>query len=306
MVSLNNRVKSFSYLSQADCMFQPPKRPKTKDSERGLKITDAEKLSSRFQDYRNDSNLTGYLDLVDVADLRRLRFSWPVIRWYLFFKTHCTGCTAGLGTKNALLHLDETGSVLDKYIGDEDTLIKNFPIVQATGKNSSALKQNAINLEQMFAAAIVNLCEDIAKAKTLTNPDNEALQKHWAVKFPELTSDKTNYPEFQWTDVVLPGLGPLIEYEETHLEKYNRAINILLLLQHALMPSRWKKRSLSNYYKSKTVTNADRPIWMKPAVSVRESLGATGVLTPQRLALELIPKPSPGLYAESMAKHDTE
>ncbi|KFY93428.1 hypothetical protein V498_04442 [Pseudogymnoascus sp. VKM F-4517 (FW-2822)] len=200
--------------------------------------------------FKNEAAACAYLGFTDLADLRRLRVSIPVLTAYqILEKNYFNKRRASKHAFSILRDLDSESKKID-FGANLNELSAKYIV-----PNMSIHSR-----DYLLAGVIYHLSNTIEDADEMWKDDDAIVAKF------EKDMGCTITP-FDRGTVILPELGPLAEFEEDVMERYSRTFVLIKHLQHRLSSS---MRSYFNAeeYSSVTVLKSSVPVWMRTTTHV--------------------------------------
>lgn len=197
------------------------------------KMTNA-KTNSIFKNFKNKFRIAAYLNFKNVTNLKKLRFHFIVLHWYVIFDKNChqqiVNCSLKLLKKNS--NLNECFSTNAKK------LLTKYSIV--TFQNASNKIVNNTNKDYLYAKIFRNLTHNLkififAIFSILFDFGNIINQFEKMFKF-FISQIKI----FSFENVIQFSIfNFLIEFEEIEFERYNRINTIFKFVQCFLISTKW-------------------------------------------------------------------
>ncbi|KAI9882706.1 MAG: Origin recognition complex subunit 2 [Watsoniomyces obsoletus] len=139
------------------------------------------------------------------------------------------------------------------------------------GKRLDDMKKNKDYALAMLLVRMVNAWES-APSTSLSIQEPRQRQGRCPELFKGIDRD---IPEFDIETVTMPVLGPRLDLEESHLEKYNPAYTAIRALTVATFDSVWKTRysGSTNPFSPRSITSDHVPFWMVEKTSLPKPAG---------------------------------
>lgn len=200
----------------------------------------------------NEQKLACYLGFSDLADLRSLTTSWPVLKAIIAFDP--IALNLNKTTTFHLLHAER-----DKYENAQDYRDR-WPIDE-----SDATKAQKSKKARYLACILTTLETDLESLREVDHENHQSQHDLWRgefkVRFPSLVVANRDY-----TKVLLKSLGPYGQpCIEDRLEKTDRAWNLLKSARFHIQNNLWNARLAQNKLIEQTIVQSMyKPKWMAP------------------------------------------
>ena len=165
-------------------------------------------------------------------------------------------------------------------------LMKYPTTFQTDTKDNQRISEN--NAKYLSASLVYRLAESIEsfQSATLAGHELTLLQTKACSAFKEATD--RDVPFIDVANVSFPVLGPRTDLGESHLEKYNRVLNLLLSISHVTRPTRWSDKFLKvgqDPFRIQRIHQSSVPLWM---VGGEMTLEPKALSTPKLRPLSVI------------------
>ncbi|CAI7626633.1 unnamed protein product [Penicillium viridicatum] len=231
--------------------------------------------------YHSETVLAGYFRLGTSSELRQVAISWPVLRVLEQF----IAWSKNLKKDRVFIILDQDSKLDDndneKLLNIENP-VRKFPMtdnspegleVSSGESNDNRNYKVAWVLHQLVQQFDAFNDPNAEENKFLNISEREAFTKKFSLPFPD-DSD---------LDIISPNFGPYTEMGECHLEKYNRAWEILRYVTEYMPKQRhastkdsyWHKRFVNGIRDGFEVLTSNIPKWLRPGDGLPEATSAT-------------------------------
>ncbi|KAI9790557.1 MAG: hypothetical protein M1816_005064 [Peltula sp. TS41687] len=255
----------------------------------------------------NEIKTAAYLQYKDLSDFRKFRLSFYVLEFFPTWFKYC----AGKKSDAALALVRDLSDEDSHFPADLKTAEAKYPLVSVSTRlslTSAQKKANKSSSEYIYATILYRLAEMIENPPFMTVDERQSRQEAALHEFESTILANARVPQFDIsTGLGLPTLGPLTEFGEDRLEKYNRSV---------LAPSRWKERfgpNLAEPFRSVEISADALPSWMvKPLTSAQslKFLQPLRDLQAQRLAKKTFPliwaRDKKTKYSDDLDRHIEE
>ncbi|OBT75776.1 hypothetical protein VF21_05558 [Pseudogymnoascus sp. 05NY08] len=231
------------------------KSPKTRTPTKASAVKKLTNRSVNFQPeamFKNESMTCAYLGFDDLADLRRLRVSIPVlIAHQVLEENYFNKRRASKHAFSILRDLDEESKVID-FGANMDELTAKYVV-----PNMSTHSR-----DYLLAGILYHLANTVEAVDEMWKNDDTVV-----ATFEQAMNCKIT--PFDRNNVMLPELGPREEFQEDVMERYSRIFVLIKHLQNRLSSS---MRSYFNTeeYNSVTVQRNSIPVWMRSTAHTEE------------------------------------